>query len=228
MGILPIEKSKKETALDKQIVLIYGKPKIGKSTLASSFPNPVFLATEAGLNHLEVFKTSINSWEKFLDACADLAKGEHKFNTIIIDTVDNLVAYCTDYVCTREGVNHPADLPMGKGWALVTGELQLKLAKLSQLPYGLVFISHSKMETIETKTAKYNRQTISMQGTGNRNVFLNMSDIILFIDNKVESGEERRIIRTKPSRDYEAGDRTGLLAPEIPLDYKELAKYFKP
>ena len=57
--------------------------------------------------------------------------------------------------------------------------------------------------------------------------FRNMSDIILYITNKVEQGEERRVILTKPSRDYESGDRTGLLKAEMPLDYKEVAKHFK-
>lgn len=231
-----IEKSKKDTKLSSQTILIYGPAKIGKSTFASQFPNVLFIATEAGLNHLSVNKISCNGWEPFLQVCASLAKNEIKLKdssgkevlpeTVCIDTIDNLTAYCTDYVCQREGVNHPADLPMGKGWALVTSEIQLKLSKLSQLPYGLVFISHSKMETVETKVAKYNRFTISLQGTGNRNVFLNMSDMILFLTTKVENGEERRIIRTKPSRDYESGDRTGLLKDEMPLDYKEVAKHF--
>jgi hypothetical protein len=224
---LPMEKSKKIVSIDKQIFLIYGRAKIGKSSLCSQFPNPIFFATEAGLNHLEVYQIVINSWEKFLEACAEIAKGNHEFKTIIIDTCDNLVNYCTEYICKQEKINHPADLPMGKGWFLVTQELVLKLTKLSSLPYGLVFVSHCNLETIETKIAKYNRYTVSIAGAGNRNVFLNMADIILFIDSVIESGKERRIIKTKPSRDYEAGDRSGLLPEELPLDYKELAKYFK-
>ena len=99
MSILPQQKSEKITALAKQTVLIYGRAKIGKSTLCSQFEKPLFLATEAGLNHLEVYKINCNSWEKFLDACKEIGQGGHDFKTIVIDTVDNLVVYCSDYVC---------------------------------------------------------------------------------------------------------------------------------
>ncbi|HPQ70558.1 MAG TPA: AAA family ATPase [bacterium] len=44
------------------------------------------LATEAGHNALSVFKIDIDNWEKFLDACRELAEGNHDFRTIVIDS----------------------------------------------------------------------------------------------------------------------------------------------
>jgi len=86
--------------------------------------------------------------------------------------------------------------------------------------------SHCDMEEIETKTKKYNRWTISVSGK-NRGVFLNMADIILFVDSEMDKdGNERRLIRTKPSLYWEAGDRNNLLPETIPLSYNELVKYF--
>jgi len=227
MSLLPQEKSKKVLGLEKQTTLIYGRAKIGKSTLCSQFPKPIFLATEAGLNHLEVFKTNCNSWETFLAACKEIAGGKHDFQTVIIDTIDNLVVYCSAAVCAENGINHPSELAHGKGWHLVTSELNRVIMKLASMPYGLVMVSHSVKEEIETKTRKYNRWTISISGK-NKNIFLNMSDLILFVDSEIaQDGEERRVIKTKPSMNWEAGDRTGLLPEVLPLDYKELIKYFK-
>ena len=226
--MLPVERSKRITDLSQQVILIYGRAKIGKSTLCSQFEEPLFLATEPGLNHLEVFKVNINSWEKFLEACSDLAGGKHKFKTIIIDTIDNLVVFCQDYVCKKNGINHPSELPHGKGWSMVTSELRRALVKIAQLPYGLVMVSHSELVEVETKTRKYTRYTIPIGGK-NRGIILNMPDIILFIDSEVaKDGTERRLIRTKPSMFYEAGDRSELLPEVLPLDYKELAKHFQP
>ena len=226
MSLLPVEKTKKITALEKQTILLYGRAKIGKSTLASQFPDPVFLATEAGLNHLEVHAVNCNSWVRFREACLELSKGEHKFKTVIIDTLDNLVVYCSDYICKENGINYPGDLPHGRGWSLVTGELRRVLMKLASLSTGLVMVSHCALQEIETKTKKYSRWTISVSGK-NKNIFLDMSDMILFIDSAIgKDGEEVRIIRTKPSMNYEAGDRTGLLPDVLKLDYNELAKYF--
>lgn len=226
MAILPVERSGKVTELAKQTILIYGRAKIGKSTLCSKFDKPLFLATEAGLNHLDVYKLNITSWEIFLDACKEIAVGKHDYKSIVIDTIDNLVVYCSDYICRENGINHPSELPHGKGWHLVTSELNRVLIKLASLPYGLVLVSHCDIEEIETKTKKYNRFTISIGGK-NKHIFLNMCDLILFVDSAVgKDGEEVRIIRTKPSINWEAGDRTGLLPEVLPLSYEELAKYF--
>lgn len=225
---LPTQKSEKVIDLAKQVILLYGRAKIGKSTFASNFPNALFIATEPGLNQLEVFKVSVNSWETFLEACKEVAKGDHKFQTVVIDTIDNLVTFCSDYICRLHSINHPADLPHGKGWSFITVELQRTLAKLSMLPYGLVFISHCDTEEIETKTRKYNRFTISLSGK-NRGLFINLADLILFIDSEMDKdGYERRLIRTKPSLYWESGDRMGVLPETLPLDYNELVKCFKP
>ena len=225
--LLPNERQKADLSLDKQVILLYGRAKIGKSTLCSKFPDAVFLATEAGLNKLEVYQVLINTWEKFLQACGEVAEGNHKFKTVVIDTVDNLVILCSDYVCRMNNINHPADLPHGKGWSFVTTELTRAITKLSLLNYGLIMTSHCDMVEVETKTKKYNRWTIAVSGK-NRNLFLNMADMVLFIDSEMDKdGLERRLIRTKPSLYWEAGDRNNVLPETVPLDYEVLAGYFE-
>jgi hypothetical protein len=224
MGVLPTEKSAKNDNLSDQIILIYGRAKIGKSTFCAQFEDAIFLATEPGLNHLEVYKMNITSWEAFLKACAELARGDHEFKTIVIDTIDKLIPLLTDYVEKENDVDYIGDLPMGKGWYLVTQELSRALIKLSSLPYGLVLVSHSKQEEVETKTAKFNRFTIDIGGK-NQNAILNLMDMILFMDSEMRSGEEVSVIRTKPSLYWESGDKSKLLPATIqfPPDQPEVA-----
>jgi hypothetical protein len=225
--MLPNQKSIKITDLSKQIILIYGRSKIGKSTFCSKFPEALFIATEPGLNHLEVFKSPVRNWSEFLNVCSEISKGEHKFKSIIIDTIDKLVVMCSDHICNENGVGHPSEMPHGRGWNLVTSELNRALTKLASLPYGLVMVSHCDDEEVETKTKKYHRWTISLSGK-NRGLFLDLPDIILFIDSEVDKeGIERRIIRTKPSMYYDAGDRSMLLPETLPLDFEKFSSYFK-
>ena len=213
--LLPTSRSEKERSLNKQVMMIYGRAGVGKSTFCSYFEDSLFFATEPGLNHLEVFKVPINSWETFLEACGVVAAGQHKFKTIIVDTIDNLIIYCSDYICRENKIEHPGDMPHGKGWAMVTYEMNRALTKLYGIGYGVILVSHSKQEEIETKTRKYNRFTIDVGGK-NQNIILKAMEIILFMDSEMREGVEIGVIRTKPSLYWEAKDKSTLLPSEIP------------
>ena len=227
---LPTEATKPVTELGKQTILLYGSPKLGKSSFASKAPGSLFFECEPGLNHLEVFKVPTYSWEAFLEACKLVAKGEHNFKTIVIDTIDNAFKMCSDYVCAKHGIEYEGDMGHGKGWALVKNEWHRVLTRLASLPYGLIMISHAIDKTIETRTGEYTKTTPSLPDRA-RNVVLGLVDIILFGDSiakKDAAGNVtiERVVRTKPHPTYEAGDRTGRLPELLPLDYEQFMKAF--
>jgi len=171
---LPTTKTKPTTDLAKQSILLYGVPKLGKSSFASQFPEAMFFECEPGLNHLEVFKVPTYSWEAFLEACKLLAKGDHNFKTLVIDTVDNAFKMCSDYVCAKHGIEYEGDMGHGKGWALVKNEWHRVLTRLASLPYGLILISHAVDKTIETRTGEYTKTTPSLPDRA-RNVVLGLA-----------------------------------------------------
>ena len=210
---LPLEKQVRKTELHQQKILVYGRPKIGKSTFCSFFPNTLFLATEPGLNWLDVASVNITSWEKFLDTCAEIAKGSHPYKTIIIDTLDGLKKLCDDWVCRSKEIDEIGNYKKFGAYHITTSEMSTKIMKLSLLPYGLVCVSHVKDVEVETKTKKYNRQTVDLSGGISREL-LKLFDIILFMDSEMKDGTEVGMIRTKPSIYFEAGDKSKLL-PEV-------------
>jgi hypothetical protein len=227
---LPTEASKPVTELGKQTILLYGSPKLGKSSFASKAPGSLFFECEPGLNHLEVFKVPTYSWEAFLEACKLVAKGDHNFKTIVIDTVDNAFKMCSDYVCAKHGIEYEGDMGHGKGWALVKNEWHRVLTRLASLPYGLILISHAVDKTIETRTGEYTKTQPSLPDRA-RNVVLGLVDIILYGDSVAKKDAAgnvtiERVVRTKPHPTYEAGDRTGRLPELLPLDYEQFVKAF--
>jgi len=230
---LPTIKSSKNNKLEDQIMLVYGRPKIGKSTLCSNIDKALFIATEPGLNHLEVYKQNVTNWEQVCSVVGDIINQEHDFSTIIIDTVDNMVMFCSQWVCKANNIDYPGDMPHGKGWSMVTAELKRVLTALSQQPYGLIMIGHSKVEEVETKTKKYSRVELNIGGK-NSNIIKDLADIILFMDSEVIDDEEVGMVRTKPSQYWLAGDRSKLLPESIeyPLSdptvaYSKIAGCFK-
>lgn len=225
MSLLPSKKSEVKRDLGAFTTLIYGAPKTGKSTLASQFDCPIFLATEAGLNSLETYNVVIDSWEKFLEVCGEIAQGKHGFKTVVVDTVDNLFSMCSAYICKKNNIQHESELDWGKGWKLVKEEFARAVTKLSLLPYGLVLVSHAEPEEIKTRTGAVTRWRPTMPRQA-RDKVLPMCDFIFFC--AIESGSEgeRRFICTKPSENWDGGDRTGKLPPKVDMSFAAIKAAF--
>ncbi len=228
--MLPTAKTQPKPDLADLTVLVYGQTKIGKSTFCSQSDGALFLATEPGLNALDVYQVPIQSWDDLLNACAEVTEGKHAFRTIIVDTIDNAYKFCTDYIVKKYKIEHESDLGYGKGYALVNNEFQRVLTKLAFLPYGLCLISHAKEIEVDTRTGKYTRIVPTLPDKA-RKIVLGMVDQVLFCDLETataEGGAEsiKRVIRTKPSLYYEAGDRTGRLPETIDLDFKKFLEAF--
>jgi hypothetical protein len=218
---LPTEKKKPTESLEDKIILLVGIPKIGKSTFASKFPDAYFLATEDGLRSIECFYDRIQTWEDFLKKVEEL-KENHPFKTIVIDTIDAFYDLCRDFVMKKQHIEHPSDLDYGKGWDILKGELRHGIKKLTDLNLGLIFISHSKVAEMQKKGSDFFTKITYTLPEHARLLFTALADIILFAT--FENG--KRVIHTKPSEKYEAGDRTGRLPETISLDYSTLINAF--
>jgi hypothetical protein len=73
-------------------ICIYGGHGIGKSTLASQFPAPIFISTEDGLDSLDVTSfPKAQTITDVVDSIKTLLKEEHAFKTVVVDSVDWLI-----------------------------------------------------------------------------------------------------------------------------------------
>lgn len=197
-----------DTLLDKT-TLIYGAPGIGKSTLASEFGKVLFLELEPGLSFLNVIRQHIDSWATFCEWTNALSKdGGKSYDAICIDTGDVLSAMCSAHTNAKLGIIHESQGEYGLGWSVAKSELAKWVNKLAAIPNtGLLIISHSVDVEIKTRNATYTKSIPTMDKKG-REVFLNLADLVLFADfEDTEDGSEQRVLRTKPSRYWEAKER---------------------
>lgn len=229
MGLIPTTKSKPKERFEENLTLIYGTPKVGKSTFCSQLDNPLFLDTESGLNNLEVYKTGIDSWDTFKEVYKELKsqQGKLPFRTLVIDTIDNLWQMCCDYICKQNKVVHESELEWGKGYAMVKREFNMALAAYRQLGMGMIYTSHAEAREIATRVGKYTRYEPTMPKKC-AEAILPSVDFILYAENQDDAdGTEKRVIHTKPSKHWNAGDRTGKLPEEIPLNANAFMTEFK-
>jgi hypothetical protein len=199
---LPAKKSIPSDSLQDYSILIYGKKKIGKSTLASQFENTIFLMCEPGGKALSVYQVSVKNWQDF-EGYIDLAIKDKRFRTIVIDTSDYAYEYCLEYVCEKLVIDHPSDEAYGKGWKAVRKEFTRVINKLLHSGKGVIFISHSKDEEIKTRrNSSYHKVTSSMPGQA-RDVLEGLIDIWVNYD----YDGKRRYLIIQGNDEIDAGHR---------------------
>lgn len=127
--------------------LFYGQPGVGKSTLALSAPNPVFIDTENGAKRVErrllPLVLPATTYQAVLDL---LASDEVKpFDTLVFDTLARLVDRMIEYL----GKQNPKNLrspgnPTQQGWGAVKQEFIAFLRTVKNLDKHLIFVAHEK------------------------------------------------------------------------------------
>lgn len=237
-GCLPIKPRRSVRDLWERSALWHGQPKIGKTTLAAQFPNPIFACTEDGLGDLEVFEKSIqdtikctpsgknqfteefvgpSGWETFKTVIHDLYNRDHSFQTFIVDTVDNLWLRCVKWHTVHHKVEYENDgaLGYGKGGNLICRDFADTLAWAKRLPMGLILISHSQDKEYTDSQGKKKSRIVCTLPNKAMQVVNGMVDLIFYFTYE----GDRRVIKTKSGPNYDAGSRIGTLAETIPMSY---------
>ena len=140
-----------------QKAVIYGPEGIGKSTLASQFPAPVFLDTEGGTHHLDVTRLPVGKgWEDVTEAIVWLGRETHDFKTLVVDTADWLEKLLVEFICQRDNKTSVEDFGYGKGYVILAEEFTKFLASLdSLLSRGMhvVLLAHCRIVKFEQPEA---------------------------------------------------------------------------
>jgi len=236
---LPTQKTEIKTDLSELIVFIYGPKKFGKTTWCAQAEDALFLCTEPGTSAVSVYQTEIYYWEDFYQICNLLSTDNHKFKTVVIDTIDNAYKLCEDYICKINGVQTIQDVPWGKGPKYAMEEFRKIISLFGYLPTGLYLTSHTTTERIETRTGVYTKIVPSLptgkenkngsRKDGPREIVTKIADFNLLCDFETVTidgiNQDIRVIRCLSGKDYEGGGRYPM-PPTISLDYNVFVDQF--
>ena len=199
---LPENKSTPSDSFQDYSILLYGKKKIGKTSLVGEFPDTLFLMCEPGGKALSIFQVAVRNWSEFKQYI-DLAIEDPRFKTICVDTADYSYDMCMDYVCDKLVIEHPSDEAYGKGWKAVKKEYVKVITKLLHSGKGVVFISHSKDEEFKSRrTESYHKVVSSMSGQA-KDVLEGLIDIWVNYD----YDGKKRVLVIRGSDEVDAGHR---------------------
>jgi hypothetical protein len=178
---LPTKKSEPRDNLGDYTWLIYGEKKIGKTSLASQFPDALFMMFEPGGKGLSIYQVELANWKAFKEYIKLLKKSPDQFKTIIIDTVDIAYERAFEHVGNREGFTHPSEVnDFGASWKLIRQEFESTILELVNTGRGVMFLSHAtESEFQEASGNKYNKliPTMSKQA---RAFVIGFVDIIAY------------------------------------------------
>lgn len=191
---LPSQKSKPMNKMSDFSILLYGYEKIGKTSLASQFPDALFLMCEPGGKSLEIYQVEIKNWIDIKDVCTLLDKSKGKYKNIVIDTVDIAFNMCQDYVCKKLAIQHPSEEDFGKAWTMIRDEFIRVMSHVQKLGLGVIFISHAEEKEIKRRGGESTdrvQPTLAKQG---RKVLEPMVDLWACYT-YTDKGERELIIR---------------------------------
>lgn len=227
INIFDLQPSVIDKSLKGKYLLLYGKPKCGKTSFAVQAPRALVCAFELGVNALAGTKyVPMLKWSDFKKVLMQLRKPEAKeiYDTIVIDTVSLAYDLCEKFILQRESVSSIKDIPFGGGYGMVANEFQESLREITMLGFGLILICHSK-EVSSGMTDAEGNPIMSIQPSLTKRpmeICNALCDIIGCINTEFEDGKAVRYLYTRQTPTIFAGSRYKYLAPRIKFGYQEL------
>lgn len=142
----------RSTGIKSPRVMIYGPHGLGKTTFGAGAPNPIFILTEDGLGRLEVDHFPLaTSYQDVIDAISTLYSEDHKFGSVVIDSLDWLENLIWNDINAKFDAK---ELAYGKGAVIAADYWRQILEGLSALrddkQMAIVLIAHSEIKRFDS------------------------------------------------------------------------------
>jgi GTPase SAR1 family protein len=186
---LPTSKTPAERK-DPRYILLYGPPKVGKTTILSQLEDNLIIDLENGTELMEALKikpTSIADYRKICEMIC--AKQPRPYKYVSIDTVDKLEEWAEELATLNYKASNVGKNFMGKSVLFLpngAGYLWLRdaFAELMQLAYPLarsvIFVGHVRDKMLESQGREVSSKDLNLTGKV-RTIMCSLVDAIGYV-----------------------------------------------
>jgi len=227
---LPKEKVKASRKSPKNMI-IYGPPKIGKTTMLSLLNNCLIIDLEDGSDMVDALKIKANSLADLQKIGTEIIKAGKPYKYVAIDTISKLEEWCEGYAKaiykkTPMGKNFDSknenlsvlSLPNGAGYLYLRMAYKEWMDKLNKLAEHVILVGHLKDKMLEKQGKEVAVKDLDLTGKIKQITCAN-ADAVGYI---YREGEET-MISFNSMEDVTAGSRCAhLKGATMPLAWDQI------
>lgn len=213
---LPLAPVKALTKSPKELI-IFSKPKVGKTTLLAGLKNCLILDFEDGSDYVEALKIKIKTLEELKQVGKAIKEAGNPYDYIAVDTVTALEEFCIGYAeelysKSSMGKNWFTEgkpkygtiinMPQGAGYQWLRQAYNKILDFIRQLAPKVILVGHVKDTMLEKAGSEFNSMDLDLTGKIKR-ITASNSDAIGYLYRK----GKQNIISFKTSDEISCGAR---------------------
>lgn len=223
---LPTQKIKAKHKSPKNLI-IFSKPKVGKTELIANLPDCLILDLEGGSDYVDALKVKADSVQKIKEIGLAIKKAEYPYKYIAVDTITALETICIPYAeilyaKTAMGKNwfkkdkdgkldkasgksiygNIINLPNGAGYSYLRQAVTNIIEYIKTLAPRIILVGHVKDVLLEKSGAEFTSSDLDLTGKIKR-IISSQSDAIGYLYRK----GNQNILSFKTTDDVSCGAR---------------------
>ena len=144
---------------DPKNLIIYGVPKIGKTTLLATLENNLIIDIEDGSDYVEALKVKVKNIKELMELCTEIKKADKPYKFITIDTVTALEEFAKPlalklYKESPQGQNFLGTDVLtaahGAGWGFLRTAIEKLISLISECADNIIIVGHVKDKSINS------------------------------------------------------------------------------
>lgn len=179
---LPTQKTA-PTSVSPRKLLIYSKPKVGKTQLLAELDNCLIIDTERGSGFVEAMRIECNSTDELKEICRQIIIAKKPYKYVALDTITKLEEMCIPlalqlYRATPMGKKFGIDeatgkpipntniltLPNGGGYLYLREAFMMCLSWVFQACDRVILLGHLKDTVIERNGKEVSAKDVDLTG----------------------------------------------------------------